>query len=89
VGAAEIFQAAEGVLDEVAAGAALLVVPDGALAVAATKDDRRGADVASQAPQATGIMPLAAEQVDMRPTCSRSTGAALMSLTLPGVGISA
>jgi hypothetical protein len=50
VDAAEVLEAAEGVLDEVTAAITFLVVADGALAAAPAEDDGNGASVAERAP---------------------------------------
>ena len=44
--AAEILEAAEGVLDEMAAAVAQLVVADGPFAIASAGNDRNGAGIA-------------------------------------------
>src|SRR5260370_20724966 len=56
VDAAEVLEAAEGVLDEVSAAITFLIVADGALAAAAAGDDGNGASVAERAPQLVGIV---------------------------------
>lgn len=65
--AAELLEAAEGVLDEVVSGVALLVIADGAFAVAPAGDDGRGAGIPSQAAQTVGVVAFVAEQVAHAP----------------------
>lgn len=60
---AEVLETAEGVLDQVAATVPVLVVADGAFAVASTGDDRNGSSVAKRAAQQVGIIALVGEQV--------------------------
>jgi hypothetical protein len=87
--AAEVFQAAEGILDEVAAAVSLFVVANGSLPVAASRNDGDGARLTERAAQAIGIVAFVAEQVPHATGAFEKGGRALMSLTLPGVSISA
>ena len=53
---AEVLEAAAGVLDEVTAATAFLVVADDPLAAAPAGDDGNGAGVAERAPQLVGAL---------------------------------
>ena len=72
-----------------AAPVAGFVISDGTFAVATARYDGRGTGFASQAPQLVGIVALVAQQVTHGPGPFEKLGAAFMSLTLPGVSISA
>ena len=61
--AAEVLDPAEGILDEVAPAVALLIIVDGALAIAPAGDDRTGAILAQGLAQAVGIVAFVAKQV--------------------------
>jgi hypothetical protein len=67
----------------------LLVVADGAFAVAASRDDGRGTCLAQRTAEAIGVVSFVAQQVSHTPGAFEQAGAALMSLTLPGVSIKA
>ena len=61
--AAEVFDTAEGVFDQVAVLVSLAVVADGPLAVAPTRDDRCGPDLTQRATQPVGVVAFVAQQV--------------------------
>jgi len=63
----EVLEAAEGILDKVAAAVAILVVMDGAFAVAATGDDRNSACITQRAPQLVDIIALISQHVAHAP----------------------
>jgi hypothetical protein len=72
VDAAEVLEAAEGVLDEVTAAITFLVVADGALAAAPAGDGGNGASVAERAPQLVGIVAFVGPDVFTIPRSIRS-----------------
>jgi hypothetical protein len=71
VDAAEVLEAAEGVLDEVSAAITFLIVADGALAAAPAGDDGNGASVAERAPQPVGIVALS-PSTSLLPECAKT-----------------
>jgi hypothetical protein len=67
----------------------VLVAWDGALAIAPTGNDGNSAGVPQRATQAVGIIAPVGQQVAHAACAFEYAGAALMSLTLPGVSINA
>ena len=72
--AAEVLQAAEGVLDQVATPVSLPIVTDRAVAVATTGDDRDGSGLTQRAAQAVRVIALVAEQVAHPPSAFEQRG---------------